>query len=325
MLTMKVQVKRKEGIPIYIQIKQQILEQIRLGKWGGGHRLPTERQLAQELSVSRNTVSMAYRELEAEGVLVSHQGRGTFVTATDQVIRREGNKERILKLIDLAIEEASELGFSIDDFVDIITERVQEKKTLMSQVKIAFIECNREQADFICKKLYLGAGVTITPVLLDQVLQGANDVAQLLNEADLVVTTFFHMEEMYGLLKEQKKLVGIALEPALNNIVRIARLYPAKPALLVCLTDNFAHSVKLSLEQCGIDASQLSYTITRDREELTGLIADVEVILTSPGRKKEVESIAAPHKEVIEFILVPDQGSISRLRSAVLELKKNLR
>ena len=45
---------------------------------GKGKKLPTERELAKALRVSRNTISTAYKELEDEGVLYSHQGRGTL-------------------------------------------------------------------------------------------------------------------------------------------------------------------------------------------------------------------------------------------------------
>ncbi|HHW91498.1 MAG TPA: GntR family transcriptional regulator [Firmicutes bacterium] len=319
---MELKIQRKNGIPLYMQIKGQILELIRTGKLVRGEQLPTERQLAEELSISRNTVSMAFRELESEGVVVSHQGRGTFVATGDQVFRREGRKERVLKMIDLAIEEAAELGFSIDEFTSIVTARVREKKAVLRQVKVAFIECNREQLEFYSKQLHLGSGVAIIPVILDDLIADSGRVNGLLAEVDLVVTTVYHVEQVFEVLDNKKKLVAVALEPEVSTIVRIARSIPAKKAILVCLTDKFAHSVRLYLGQCGIDAANLSHTITMDRKELTSLLADVETVLVSPGRKKDVEDLVRPGTEVIEFILKPDQGSISRLNSVILELKK---
>jgi GntR family transcriptional regulator len=239
----ELKIQRKNGIPLYMQIKGQILELIRTGKLVGGEQLPTERQLAEELSISRNTVSMAFRELESEGVVVSHQGRGTFVATGDQVFRREGRKERVLKMIDLAIEEAAELGFSIDEFTSIVTARVREKKAVLRQVKVAFIECNREQLEFYSKQLHLGSGVAIIPVILDDLIADSGRVNGLLAEVDLVVTTVYHVEQVFEVLDNKKKLVAVALEPEVSTIVRIARSIPAKKAILVCLTDKFAHSV----------------------------------------------------------------------------------
>ncbi|NLJ33207.1 MAG: GntR family transcriptional regulator [Firmicutes bacterium] len=314
------QIKRKNGIPIYIQLKEQILDEIRSGRMRGGEQLPTERQLAEELSISRNTVSMAYKELETEGVLVSYQGRGTFVATSDQVFRREGRKERVLKVVDLAIEESAELGFRIDEFIDIVTARVQEKKSAFQQVKVAVIECNREQLDFYSEQLHFGLGITVMPIILADLISHPNRINKLLAEVDLIVTTVYHVEEVFDLLRQRKKLVAVALEPEVNVIVRIARSYPAKKTLLVCLTDKFAQSIRLYLEQSGIDATDLKHTITKDREELHRLLKDVEMVLVSPGRKREVEDLVGPNTEVIEFILKPDQGSIGRLNSAILEL-----
>lgn len=314
------QIKRKNGIPIYIQLREQIMDKIRGGRLVGGEQLPTERQLAEGLSISRNTVSMAYKELEAEGVLVSYQGRGTFVATSDQVFRREGRKERALKMVDLAIEESAELGFSIDEFVDIVATRVQEKKAVFQQVRVAVIECNREQLDFYSEQLHFALGITVVPIILDELITNSERVNKVLTEVDLVVTTVYHVEEVFDLLSERKKLVAVALEPEVNVIVRIARSFPAKKTLLVCLTDKFAQSIRLYLGQSGIDASDLEYTITRDGGRLQGLLEGVEMVLVSPGRKKEVEALVGPNTEVIEFILRPDQGSIGRLNSAILEL-----
>ncbi|NLP19083.1 MAG: GntR family transcriptional regulator [Firmicutes bacterium] len=314
------QIKRKNGIPIYIQLKEQIMDEIRGGRLMGGEQLPTERQMAEGLSISRNTVSMAYKELEKEGVLISYQGRGTFVATSDQVFRREGRKERVLKVVDLAIEESAELGFSIDDFTEIVTDRVQEKKSVFQQAKVAVIECNREQLDFYSEQLHYGLGITVVPIILDELISNSEKVKRVLAEVDLVVTTVYHVEEVFDLLSEKKKLVAVALEPEVNVIVRIARSFPAKKTLLVCLTDKFAQSIKLYLGQSGIDAADLEHTITRDREELLRLLKGVKMVLVSPGRKREVEKLVEPNTEVIEFVLKPDQGSIGRLNSAILEL-----
>jgi len=52
---------RKGGLPIYLQVKRKIESLISSGQWDKGRRLPTERALAAQLRVSRNTVSLAYR------------------------------------------------------------------------------------------------------------------------------------------------------------------------------------------------------------------------------------------------------------------------
>jgi GntR family transcriptional regulator len=67
------------GIPIYIQLRDQILALIGRGTLKPGTQMPTMRQVAVALKIDLNTVQRAYAELEAEGLLVKVQGRGSFV------------------------------------------------------------------------------------------------------------------------------------------------------------------------------------------------------------------------------------------------------
>lgn len=66
--------------PLYLQIKNQLLDNISAGVYGKGQKIPTENELAQNFSVSRITIRKALKELEEDGLLVRYQGRGTFVT-----------------------------------------------------------------------------------------------------------------------------------------------------------------------------------------------------------------------------------------------------
>lgn len=74
------QVDRSRKGPLYLQLKDAILLEIRRGMLRSGDRLPATRELARQLRLNRGTVSSAYDELLEEGVLVSHVGRGTFVS-----------------------------------------------------------------------------------------------------------------------------------------------------------------------------------------------------------------------------------------------------
>ena len=76
---MRIPLNRNDDVPLYRQIAAFIRQQIETGRLLAPTRLPASRQLAGELGVSRLTVTNAYAELEAEGLVVREQGRGTFV------------------------------------------------------------------------------------------------------------------------------------------------------------------------------------------------------------------------------------------------------
>jgi GntR family transcriptional regulator len=65
--------------PMYLQITEQIRRRIAVGEWPAGHELPSIRALAADTQVSVITVKRAYSDLEREGVIVTRQGKGTFV------------------------------------------------------------------------------------------------------------------------------------------------------------------------------------------------------------------------------------------------------
>ena len=69
----------KSPAPIYIRVKQAISQKISSGEWLSDQRVPSESEMVKALSVSRMTVNRALRELTGEGILIRHQGVGTFV------------------------------------------------------------------------------------------------------------------------------------------------------------------------------------------------------------------------------------------------------
>ena len=87
---------RPNGVPIQVQLREQILHAIGTGQLRPGDQLPTMRQVAVDLKINLNTVQRAFASLESDGVLVTIRGRGTFVSesppALDPAIRRAGTE-----------------------------------------------------------------------------------------------------------------------------------------------------------------------------------------------------------------------------------------
>lgn len=315
---------RKNGIPMYLQLSIEIKRLIETGAWETGKKVPTERELAEKLNISRNTVSSAYKELETEGVLVSTQGRGTFVTDSDAVIRRESRKERLLKMVDIAIEEAAELGFHMDEFLAITHARVMAKKEMLSRVRVAFVECNIEQLDHFSKDLRLDPRVSIVPVLLDEFRSRPEETNRLLTTTDLVLTTLFHLHEVKELVKVKGiDIIGIALDPQLETIVKIARLPQGTRLGIVCLSDTFVAKIKSSLQRAGIEYLDVHATTAKDPTALEQFINRMDAIVVSPNRHKEVTRLNNERKQEIEFRYIPDAGSVNVVKTALLELKRN--
>lgn len=321
---------RESGVPLYIQVREQIKVLINKGIWGPGTKIPTERSLATELDVSRNTVSLAYRDLESEGLLVCQQGRGTYVAESDEVVRRESRKERLLKIIDIAMEEATTLGFNINEFLAITHVRAREKKEIMSNVTIVLVECNREQVEYFARDLAQSVGVIIQPILLGDLQNNPSKYSALIAKADIIITTLFHLQAVREALGEVKtQVIALALSPLLDSIVRIARLPNHSQVGVFCISDLFAEKMIASLKNAGITHLKFKkFLAPADTQDLIEQIRQVDYCIASPSRKLELSGPVrqAGKGEVIEFIYSPDQASIDLLKSNLLELKsKNIK
>ena len=98
-----------------MQLAEQVKRAIAIGALGPGERLPTVKALAIDLKVNPNTVARVYRELEAEGVIATAPGRGSFVRENDAVdtVQRAAH-DTVTVAIDNAVREARSLGMSRD-------------------------------------------------------------------------------------------------------------------------------------------------------------------------------------------------------------------
>ncbi|MAG92421.1 MAG: GntR family transcriptional regulator [Planctomycetaceae bacterium] len=121
---MQFQINAGSQLPIYRQLANQIREGVARGQLEPEERLPSVRELSRELVVNPNTIARAYTELERAGVLNTRQGLGVFVARPSTDLTKKARVEQLLTLIDPFLIEAVYLGFSADDVVATVSERV---------------------------------------------------------------------------------------------------------------------------------------------------------------------------------------------------------
>lgn len=127
-MAIQLDVDQRSGIPIYLQIVDQVRHGVEVGSLRAGERLPTVRQLAGEVSVAPNTVVKAYGELQRMGLLESRPGVGTVVVEGPGEEQRERQLEALNGRLRELVRDAVGLGLSEDDLwerVDAEFERLQ--------------------------------------------------------------------------------------------------------------------------------------------------------------------------------------------------------
>ncbi len=118
------QINFKSGMPIYLQLADQIKAAAASGALRPGEALPSIRPLAEELRVNRNTVAKAYTELESLGVIKTLPGRGCFLNENHSALRKEVRRKLLIEEIDQAIVQAHHLQVPRPEFLELIHERM---------------------------------------------------------------------------------------------------------------------------------------------------------------------------------------------------------
>jgi len=120
---MQLHISAHDGVPIYLQIVNQVKYLVASGRLEPGEELPPIRTLAEQLLINPNTVARAYRELELAGIVTKRRTAGTFVAdATSRLARRERLKI-ITGRIDALLAEARQMNIDLETIIDLLHER----------------------------------------------------------------------------------------------------------------------------------------------------------------------------------------------------------
>lgn len=114
----------RSAIPVYEQLKRQILLHIISGSLDHGEKLPSIRELAAILRINPNTVAKTYRQLETDGFVTSQKGLGVFVSTAGMELRSDRNVI-FIELTDEYLSKAAALGLNADEIMKGLAGRLK--------------------------------------------------------------------------------------------------------------------------------------------------------------------------------------------------------
>src|SRR6478735_11632977 len=114
---MQLRVSANDGVPIYLQIVNQVKYLIASQRLAPGESLPSVRKLAEQLVVNPNTVARAYRELESAGVLTTRRGAGVYVSDAGSPLARGEQTKILTERIDVLLAEARQMNVDLDSLL----------------------------------------------------------------------------------------------------------------------------------------------------------------------------------------------------------------
>jgi GntR family transcriptional regulator len=120
---MQIHISANDGVPIYLQIVNQVKYLVASGRLTPGEELPPIRTLATQLVINPNTVARAYRELELAGIVEKRRTAGTYVSDAGSPLARRERLKILTERIDALLAQARQMNIDTDAVVELIRER----------------------------------------------------------------------------------------------------------------------------------------------------------------------------------------------------------
>ncbi|MBI3942489.1 MAG: GntR family transcriptional regulator [Chloroflexi bacterium] len=295
------------------EISRILENDIRNGTHPEGSRLPTVRELARELGVSKNTVVRAYQNLEKKGYLQLVRGRGAFVRQREPA--RTMDEGQWIAQMEQLLKDARQQGLKREVVLRRVLgsiDRILGKESL----RVAFVECNYQEIASLGNDLSNAVGHTMEGVLLSDLVDEPEATAA---QFDLVVTTFYHLGEVNKVLSQlgQEKVVGVHAMPAHDALLNIARLH--EPVIgLVCELSSTINSLSHIIQTYHPQATVLP-SLFNDNLRLETVLAKADVLVVTRSCHERLMDFQ-PQAPVITVSFTIDQQSIDFLRNRIQEL-----
>lgn len=120
---MEIRLSTNDGVPIYLQIQQQVKYLVASGRLHVGDQLPPVRKLAEQLVVNPNTVARAYRQLETDGIIKTRRGAGAFIANSDSPLAKREQTRRLTERIDMLLTESRQMDVDLETLVKLLRQR----------------------------------------------------------------------------------------------------------------------------------------------------------------------------------------------------------
>jgi GntR family transcriptional regulator len=120
---MQIRISTADGVPIYLQIVNQVKYLVAAGRLAAGEELPPIRVLAERLVINPNTVARAYRELESAGIVEKRRTAGTYVSDQGSPLARRERLKILTDRIDALLAEARQMDIPFEEVARLLERR----------------------------------------------------------------------------------------------------------------------------------------------------------------------------------------------------------
>lgn len=327
-------------VPVYRQIRDQIIDAIRSGSLVPGDKLPPERELAETLGVARGTVQKAYESLAHQGVIAVTRGRGSFVAEVPRAEPVDRRAKAVARMTDLVIA-LEEMQFTHRQIGELFSVVLAEREEAVARLAVATIDCNPEALVVYQQQIAMLARLPVSRYLLQDLGSPAEAVRRL-QSFDLIVTTTTHLAELESLVPQlSDRLVGVAVAPASDTLLALGALAHEEIVGVVHASDRFLTIIDRWLARSGFSGRRNAFRVevtdewpssgervAIDLDDWRRFLARCSTLVIpagaavhiSPGFLEGLNEFRQRGGRVIPFEYRIEQGSILHLQEGLHEL-----
>ena len=122
---MYLHVDHNSGVPISAQLIDQIKYLVVSGRLEPGEQIPSVRALAADLKLNPTTVARVYQQLEAEEIIYTQHGRGTFIARRRSALTATEKRERVRSDIRALVVECARIGMDYEEMIKLIRQEIE--------------------------------------------------------------------------------------------------------------------------------------------------------------------------------------------------------
>lgn len=130
---MQIHITTSDGVPIYLQIVNQVKYLVASRRLSAGEELPPIRVLAEQLVINPNTVARAYRELETAGIVEKRRTAGTYVSEQGSPLARKQRIKILTERVDALLAEARQMDIPFEDVIKLAEQRQAALQVIRSE------------------------------------------------------------------------------------------------------------------------------------------------------------------------------------------------
>ena len=270
---MNFSIEKNSTVSIYQQLINQVTRKVQNGERPSGKKLPTVRELADQLGIARGTVKHAYEELERKGIITMTRGKGTFIR--EQARQESSAKVRAMAAIERLLDEMESLSFSPQEIQMFFNLKMRERMERDDNVCIIFIDCNPETLANIINQISVLPNIEAHKLLLNNALKEPFVIDDF---ADLVITTSTHMNQLSSVVSNKEKLVQVVTAPSSPTVAKMAMI-GGKSVGILCASETYSHIILRSMQNLELSCKNIETFLFGSAAHLDTFLRHKDVLI----------------------------------------------